>query len=208
MSDELANDMHDDLPPLHDPCHVALNARDVMRPCGWAKSTAYQNLKDRNLVAPPVMTHPDRWRLSRFVRPPNASDAPYAAEPEITDDSAWRVTARQLYLRRAFSKAVDRSRVSSVQAGLNSRRRTVAQQPASSSTGNTDDSCQTGENRDSAQPSPTDQCAAQPEPRRAIPTELPTSTRLLAADQVARGLGQPRGNREIVPTARLALRRD
>lgn len=75
MSDEQANGMHDDLPPLHDPRHVAVNARDVMRPCGWAKSKGFQNLKDRDLVAPPVLTHPDRWRLARFLRPLHASDA-------------------------------------------------------------------------------------------------------------------------------------
>lgn len=67
MSDGLANGMHDDLAPLHDPRHVFLNARDVMRRYGWGKTKGYQNLKDRDLVPPPVMTHPDRWRLDQLM---------------------------------------------------------------------------------------------------------------------------------------------
>ncbi len=27
----------------------------------------YQNLKNRDLVPPPVMTHPDRWRLGQLL---------------------------------------------------------------------------------------------------------------------------------------------
>ena len=130
MSDELANGMHDDLAPFHDPRHVALNARDVMRPCGWAKSKDFQNLKNRDLVAPPVMTHPDRWRLARFLRPLHASDA-------------------HIPLRTS---------------ALRSRT-----------------------------------------PCRAIPTELPGSTRCWQRIKLPRGLRQPKTNREHVPTAWLAL---
>ncbi len=49
------------------PCHVVLDAREVMRRYGWGKTKGYQNLKDRELVPPPVMTHPDRWRLDRLL---------------------------------------------------------------------------------------------------------------------------------------------
>ena len=34
---------------------------------GWGKTKGYQNLKDRELVPPPVMTHPDRWRLDQLL---------------------------------------------------------------------------------------------------------------------------------------------
>lgn len=49
--------------PGVDPRHVFLNARDVMARYGWGKTKGYQNLKDRDLVPPPVMTHltADAW---------------------------------------------------------------------------------------------------------------------------------------------------
>lgn len=50
-----------------DPRHVFLDARDVMARYGWGKTKGYQNLKDRDLVPPPVMTHPDRWRLDQLM---------------------------------------------------------------------------------------------------------------------------------------------
>ena len=50
-----------------DPRHVFLDARDVMARYGWGKTKGYQNLKDRQLVPPPVMTHPDRWRLDQLL---------------------------------------------------------------------------------------------------------------------------------------------
>ena len=34
---------------------------------GWGKTKGYQNLKDRSLVPPPVLTHPDRWRLDQLL---------------------------------------------------------------------------------------------------------------------------------------------
>jgi len=34
---------------------------------GWGKTKGYQNLKDRDMVSPPVMTHPDRWRLDQLM---------------------------------------------------------------------------------------------------------------------------------------------
>ena len=46
-----------------DPRHVFFDASEVMRRYGWGKTKGYQNLKDRHLVPPPVMTHPDGWRL-------------------------------------------------------------------------------------------------------------------------------------------------
>jgi len=52
---------------MDDPRHVFLDARAVMRRYGWGKTKGYQNLKDRELVPPPVMTHPDRWRLDQLV---------------------------------------------------------------------------------------------------------------------------------------------
>jgi hypothetical protein len=50
-----------------DPRHVFLDARGLMSRYGWGKTKGYQNLKDRDLVPPPVMTHPDRWRLDQLL---------------------------------------------------------------------------------------------------------------------------------------------
>jgi hypothetical protein len=47
--------------------HVFLDAHDVMARYGWGKTKGYQNLKDRQLVPPPVMTHPNRWRLDQLL---------------------------------------------------------------------------------------------------------------------------------------------
>lgn len=52
---------------MDDPRHVFLSAQDVIRRYGWGKTKGYQNLKDRELVPPPVMTHPDRWRLDQLL---------------------------------------------------------------------------------------------------------------------------------------------
>ena len=50
-----------------DPRHVFLRASDVIRRYDWGKTKGYQNLKDRELVPAPVMTHPDRWRLDQLL---------------------------------------------------------------------------------------------------------------------------------------------
>lgn len=50
-----------------DPRHVFLSAGEVIARYGWGKTKGYQNLKDRALVPPPVMTHPDRWRLDQLL---------------------------------------------------------------------------------------------------------------------------------------------
>ena len=47
--------------------HVFLSASEVMARYGWGKPKGYQNLKDREPVPPPVMTHPDRWRLDHLL---------------------------------------------------------------------------------------------------------------------------------------------
>ncbi|MFD1506071.1 hypothetical protein FE374_18290 [Georgenia yuyongxinii] len=52
---------------MDDPRHVFLTAREVMARYGWGKTKGYQNLKDRRVVPPPVMTHPDRWRLDQLL---------------------------------------------------------------------------------------------------------------------------------------------
>lgn len=52
---------------MDDPRHVFLDARSVMRRYGWGKTRGYQHLKDRELVPPPVMRHPDRWRLDQLL---------------------------------------------------------------------------------------------------------------------------------------------
>lgn len=52
---------------MDDPRHVFLSAGEVMARYGWGKTKGYQNLKDRSLVPPPVMTHPDRWRLDQLL---------------------------------------------------------------------------------------------------------------------------------------------
>ena len=57
--------IHDDNPL--DPRHVFLDASDVMHRYDWGKTKGYQNLKDRELVPAPVMTHPDRWRLDQLL---------------------------------------------------------------------------------------------------------------------------------------------
>lgn len=59
-------DLIQDNGPL-DPRHVFLHAGDVMSRYGWGKTKGYQNLKDRSLVPPPVMTHPNRWRLDQLL---------------------------------------------------------------------------------------------------------------------------------------------
>ena len=53
--------------PDLDPRHIFLNASDVIARYGWGKTRGYRNLKDRELVPPPVMTHPDRWRLDQLM---------------------------------------------------------------------------------------------------------------------------------------------
>lgn len=50
-----------------DPRNVFLSAHGVIARYGWGKTKGYQNLKDRGLVPPPVMTHPDRWRLDQLL---------------------------------------------------------------------------------------------------------------------------------------------
>ncbi|GAB2444403.1 hypothetical protein GCM10027062_25170 [Nocardioides hungaricus] len=62
-----------------------------------------------SLVSTPDDLAAAQQRLARFLRPLHASDAFYAAEPEITADSARQVTASQLYLCRAFAKAAGQS---------------------------------------------------------------------------------------------------
>lgn len=52
---------------MGDPRHVFLSASEVMARYSWGKTKGYQNLKDRELVPPPVMTHPDRWRLDQLL---------------------------------------------------------------------------------------------------------------------------------------------
>ena len=52
---------------MGDPRHVFLSASEVMARYGWGKTKGYQNLKDRTLMPPPVMTHPDRWRLDQLL---------------------------------------------------------------------------------------------------------------------------------------------
>lgn len=52
---------------MGDPHHVFLSAGEVIARYGWGKTKGYQNLKDRTLIPPPVMTHPDRWRLDLLL---------------------------------------------------------------------------------------------------------------------------------------------
>lgn len=52
---------------MDDPRHIFLDAREVMARYCWGKTKGYRNLKDRDLVPPPVMTHPDRWRLDQLL---------------------------------------------------------------------------------------------------------------------------------------------
>lgn len=67
MSDSPADDLRDETPSGRDPRHVFLDARQVMSRYGLGKTKGYQNLKDRALVPPPVMSHPDRWRLDQLL---------------------------------------------------------------------------------------------------------------------------------------------
>lgn len=52
---------------MDDPRHVFLSAGEVIARYGWGKTKGYQNLKDRTLIPPPLMTHPDRWRLDQLL---------------------------------------------------------------------------------------------------------------------------------------------
>lgn len=52
---------------MDDPRHVFLSAAEVIARYGWGKTRGYQHLKDRALIPPPVMTHPDRWRLDQLL---------------------------------------------------------------------------------------------------------------------------------------------
>jgi hypothetical protein len=79
-----------ELAPGLDPRHVFLDARDVMARYGWGKTKGYQNLKDRELVPPPVMTHPDRWRLDQLMswedhRIESAAVESVPARPHLAD---------------------------------------------------------------------------------------------------------------------------
>lgn len=51
-----------------DPRNVFLDATAVIQRYHWGKTRGYQNLKDRDLMPPPVMTHPNRWRLDQLLR--------------------------------------------------------------------------------------------------------------------------------------------
>lgn len=50
-----------------DPRHTFLDGTDVIQRYGWGKTKGYENLKNRELVPAPVMTHPDRWRLDQLL---------------------------------------------------------------------------------------------------------------------------------------------
>lgn len=67
MSEAPAAGMPEETSPIRDPRHIFLDAREVMRRYGWGKTKGYENLKDRDLVPPPVMIHPDRWRLDQLL---------------------------------------------------------------------------------------------------------------------------------------------
>jgi hypothetical protein len=56
-----------DVDPDTDPRHVFLTAADVITRYGWGKTRGYQHLKERDGVPPPVVTHPDRWRLDHLL---------------------------------------------------------------------------------------------------------------------------------------------
>ncbi|UYM07821.1 hypothetical protein [Solicola gregarius] len=82
MSEAPTDGTQDEFPAAQDPRHVFLDAREVMRRYGWGKTKGYQNLKDRDLVPPPVMTHPDRWRLDQLLAWEDRRIA--AAETEVS----------------------------------------------------------------------------------------------------------------------------
>lgn len=52
---------------MDDPRNVFLSAGEVIARYGWGKTRGYQHLKARSEVPPPVMTHPDRWRLDQLL---------------------------------------------------------------------------------------------------------------------------------------------
>lgn len=52
---------------MDDPRHIFLSAGEVIARYCWGKTKGYQNLKDHALVPPPVMVHPDRWRLDQLL---------------------------------------------------------------------------------------------------------------------------------------------
>jgi hypothetical protein len=67
MSEVSVDGVRDEASAACDPRHVFLSARDVMRRYDWGKTKGYQNLKNRDLVPSPAMTHPDRWRLDQLL---------------------------------------------------------------------------------------------------------------------------------------------
>ncbi|MFZ5852141.1 MAG: hypothetical protein ACOYY2_12235 [Actinomycetota bacterium] len=52
---------------MDDPRHVFLSAREVMTRYSWGRRKGYQHLKGRELVPPPVMSYPDRWRVDQLL---------------------------------------------------------------------------------------------------------------------------------------------
>ncbi|GAA1604532.1 hypothetical protein GCM10009789_68140 [Kribbella sancticallisti] len=50
-----------------DPRRVFLSAQEVIARYRWGHRRGYQNLQDRELVPPPVVRHPDRWRLDQLL---------------------------------------------------------------------------------------------------------------------------------------------
>ena len=89
----------DDGSPARDPRHVFLDACDVMRRYGWGKTKGYQNLKDRVLAPPPVMAHPDRWRLE--------SKQGTEAQRGYVDEHHRCTPDRRRALHRARHRALD-----------------------------------------------------------------------------------------------------
>lgn len=73
----------EDEPAAYDPRNVFLSSGEVMKRYRWGQTRGYQRLKDRNLVPPPVMTHPNLWRLDHLMawEDKRVNEAQKAAEP-------------------------------------------------------------------------------------------------------------------------------
>lgn len=80
-----------------DPRHVFLTPREVMQRYRWSKTKGYQNLKDRDLVPPPVVTNPNRWRLDHLMTWENRkSNGAQSAEEPPEDESEVEARRRRL----------------------------------------------------------------------------------------------------------------
>lgn len=77
-----------------------------MRRYGWGRTKGYQNLKNREIVPPPLMTGPARWRLDQLLAQEDRLIG--AAEVRSSDESAAGASLTPLAARLPQPKRVRR----------------------------------------------------------------------------------------------------